>query len=376
MMESNASWSLMVDIPAPPGRSYRIDIGADMQEAIAVGARRKYAQAKFALLADTTTWRLYGARLAKLLELQGAACTKLCVDPGDASKNLHNVESLLNKMLEAGFHRHDCLICVGGGVVTDLGGFTAGCYMRGIPYISVPTTLLAQIDASVGGKTGVNISGAKNMCGMFHQPGHVYIDTEILDSLPKSEFQSGLAEVVKTALIRDREFCKYLFENAERILAKEQNVLALIIRRCCEIKAKVVEQDERESGLRRILNYGHTIGHALESWSGYRMSHGECVAYGMRAAARIAHETGRMGAEDYERHESLLDRFQLAVDPLQLDIEAILSAMQKDKKATEQGLIFVLPVGIGQVKIFTDISKKIICNAINNITTVYMSSEG
>ena len=261
-------------------------------------------------------------------------------------------------MLEEGADRKSIVVAVGGGVVGDLAGFVAATYARGVGFFQVPTTLLAQVDSSVGGKVGINLPGAKNMVGAFWQPLGVLIDVETLATLPEREYRAGLAEVVKYGVILDEEFFTYLEENTAAINDQDASVLTRVVQRCCRLKADVVEQDEREiTGLRAVLNYGHTFGHALEAAGGYgQILHGEAVSIGMMCAARLAARMGRVGDDFVARQQKLLDALSLPIATPEFDPDKLLDLMYRDKKAEAGKLRFVLPDRIGHVEVVKDVN--------------------
>ncbi|MCK4249385.1 MAG: 3-dehydroquinate synthase, partial [Candidatus Omnitrophica bacterium] len=249
------------------------------------------------------------------------------------------------------------ILSLSGGVIGDLSGFVAATYMRGIAYVQVPTTLLAQVDSSVGGKTGVNLLRGKNLVGAFYQPRLVYIDTDVLKTLSDDELKAGLAEVVKYGVIRDKKLFEYLEENIDKILKKDPAMLEHIIACSCRIKAEVVSEDEKESGLRAILNYGHTIGHAIEATSGYGMyKHGQAVAIGMVYAGRIALKLEMISQEALQRQTDLLKKIGLPVELPDMDLTKITEAILLDKKIEADKIRFILPQRIGKVIIHPDIS--------------------
>ncbi len=276
------------------------------------------------------------------------------VPPGEASKGLDRAAELYDRLVAIRADRHTCVVAVGGGVVGDLAGFAAATFARGLPLLMVPTTLLAQVDSSVGGKVGINHPGIKNIIGAFHQPAGVWIDTECLGSLPVRELRCGLAEVVKYGVILDAAFFGFLEAEARAIGAGEPDPIRRVIARSCELKADVVAQDEREeTGLRAVLNFGHTVGHAVEAVAGYGgdYRHGEAVAVGMVAESRLAERLGRIGPDETARLVALLRRFGLPVDAPALDPEALLAAMGRDKKNRGGRIRFVLPREIGRVEL-------------------------
>jgi 3-dehydroquinate synthase len=280
--------------------------------------------------------------------------TVVVVPPGEATKSLEGASRLFDELIRQAADRHTIVIALGGGVVGDLAGFVAATFARGLPLFMVPTTLLAQVDSSVGGKVGINHSAAKNMIGSFYQPTGVWIDTNTLHTLPPRELRCGLAEVVKYGVILDAEFFASLERDAESIVERHDEVLRRIVIESCRLKAAVVTKDEREeTGLRAILNFGHTIGHAIEKVAGYNgaYQHGEAVAVGMVAEARLAEQLGWIGPEAVLRLRQLLQRFGLPTTAAGLDCEQLLAAMERDKKNRGGKIHFVLPRSIGQVEV-------------------------
>jgi 3-dehydroquinate synthase len=263
------------------------------------------------------------------------------------------VEQIYGGMLSAALDRKSALVALGGGVIGDIAGFAASTYMRGIDFVQVPTTLLAQVDSSVGGKTGVNHPMGKNMIGTFWQPRLVWVDIETLKSLPRREFLSGLAEVIKYGVIWDEGLFRFLEEKRDEVLGLDNDTLTHLVRLSCEIKANVVSKDERESGLRAILNYGHTIGHAIETVTGYtRYLHGEAVAIGMYAEARLSRDVGLLDDSGLVRIKELLEAYGLpAALPVETDFPLLMASMKLDKKTVSGDLTFILPEEIGRVRI-------------------------
>ncbi|WZO99226.1 3-dehydroquinate synthase [Isosphaeraceae bacterium EP7] len=276
------------------------------------------------------------------------------VPPGEASKSAETAWTLYDRLIEMKADRHTCVVAVGGGVVGDLSGYVAATFARGLPLVMVPTTLLAQVDSSVGGKVGVNHPRAKNIIGAFHQPVGVWVDTATLATLPARELKCGLAEVVKYGVILDDDFFAWLERQAAPIAAGEPGPLRHLIAHCCRLKADVVSRDEREeTGLRAVLNFGHTIGHAIEAVAGYGGGylHGEAVAVGMVAESRLAERLGWVDAETTARLTALLARFGLPVSAPGLAPDALIEAMGRDKKNKGGRTRFVLPRRIGQVEL-------------------------
>jgi len=317
---------------------------------------------------DSNVAAHYLAPAEASLRSAGLAVTVVVLPPGESSKTLARAAELYDRFLNGGIDRGSVVVALGGGVVTDLAGFAAATYMRGVAWVAVSTTLLGQVDASVGGKTAVDHPQCKNLIGAFHQPAAVLADVATLATLPEEELRTGLAEVVKHAVIRDAALFEMLERDAARILARDPAVLEDVVARNVRIKAAVVMADERESGLRRILNYGHTVGHAIESLamqaSGPAMTHGRAVALGMVAEAGIAERRGLVGRAVVERQRRLLERFGLPVSAAGLDLERCLEVMRHDKKAEAGRLVFVLPESIGAVRVANDVTDDEVREAI------------
>jgi 3-dehydroquinate synthase len=347
-------------------RSYDIEIGRGnlAQSATFIGQRRQWSRA--VVITDTNVGPLHAVHVAQSLNASGLRADLLSVPAGEESKCVAQADRLWNELARLQADRKTVVVAVGGGVVGDLAGFIAATYARGLPLVQLPTTLLAQVDSSIGGKVGINLPAAKNMVGAFWQPAGVLIDLNALLTLPEREYRSGLAEVVKYGVILDAEFFEFLEQNADALNARDLNALEYAIAQSCRLKAKVVEQDEREeAGLRAVLNYGHTFCHAIETVTGYsRFLHGEAVAIGMIAASRLAQSLGRIDAEVTRRQAELLVRFGLAIEPPLLDIDELLVAMQRDKKTEHGRLRFVLPSRLGHVEIVGDVETNAVRGAL------------
>lgn len=311
--------------------------------------------------------RLYGDTLRASLRQADIPQHTLFVPAGERYKSLQSASRLYGELIVRKIDRKAVIIALGGGVIGDLSGFIAATYLRGVRFAQVPTTLLAQVDSSVGGKVGVNHRLGKNMVGAFLQPEVVLIDPQALNTLSKRELLSGLAEIVKYGVILDVDFFSYLESHIEAILRKDPPTLAHIIRRSCQLKADIVEQDERESGLRAILNYGHTIAHAVETYTDYkRFTHGEAVAIGMVVAARIAHGMNLLRAEPVHRLIHLLKRLELPAHLPIADQDVLLGLMESDKKTEEGKVRFVLPTAIGHVQVVNEVPRDILRQAMKD----------
>ncbi|MEA1951874.1 MAG: 3-dehydroquinate synthase, partial [Planctomycetota bacterium] len=291
--------------------------------------------------------------VAESLGRESIEVDMISLEPGEPTKSVDMAAGLWQGFLDLGADRKTVVVAVGGGVVGDLAGFIAATYARGVRFLQVPTSLLAQVDSSVGGKVGVNLPTAKNMVGAFLQPVGVLIDTATLDTLPRREFLAGLGEVVKYGVILDADLFALLENNIQRLLDHDHKFLADVIAQCCRLKADVVRQDEREeTGLRAMLNYGHTFGHAFESLSGYgRILHGEGVAIGMVCASRLAQRLGRVDQRCTTRQIELLSALGLPVEVPEMETDAVMDAMMHDKKVAHGRLRFILPSKMGQVEL-------------------------
>ena len=338
-------------------RSYDILIGAgnlaELGKFVTERGRTTHAVA----ITDDNVQDLHAMKATESLVSEGIDTDLISIQPGETSKSVELASGLWQGLLDLGADRKSVIVAIGGGVVGDLAGFIAATYARGLRFFQVATSLVAQVDSSVGGKVGVNLPEAKNMVGSFYQPAGVFIDAATLETLPEKEYRSGLAEVVKYGVILDAEFFEYIEAHAAEINRKNQDVLVEVVARCCRLKAGIVEKDEfEESGLRAVLNYGHTFGHAFESLAGYgNLLHGEAVAIGMCSAARLAEIMGRVDENFVQRQRKLLETLQLPVRTPQLDPDKILSAMMHDKKVQHGKLRFVLPSRLGSVELVDDV---------------------
>ena len=327
----------------------------------ALGDRTRQA----VIVSNPSVDALYGRISAGSLAKAGFQPHRFLIGDGERFKSLRTAEALYSFMIEKRIERSDVMVALGGGVIGDLAGFVAATYLRGIRLIQVPTTLLAQIDSSVGGKTAVNHPLGKNLIGIFHQPSLVVIDPETLTTLPPREMRAGLHEAIKYGVIKDRHLFHRIEREMDRLRQFDLEKLVPLIARSCEIKAGVVRRDERETGLRRILNFGHTVGHALEAVTQYRrFLHGEAVGHGMRAASRIAEQMGLLRLEEREAIDNAIARVGKLPGTNSLALGDIISAMQHDKKAEGGLLAFVLPVEIGRVVVRSDVPPRLIRSAL------------
>lgn len=335
-------------------RSYEIRIGSGTLGALGEACRKLGLGPRAAVVTNPTVAAHYLGPVTRSLEKAGFSVSTFELPDGERHKHLRWIARMYDHLVGERFDRGCFLVALGGGVIGDMAGFAAATYLRGIPFVQVPTTVVAQVDSSVGGKTGVNHPSGKNLIGAFHQPRLVQVDLEVLSTLPRRELLAGIAEVVKYGVIADPAFFAYLERHVDRVLALEPKTLARVVRRCCEIKAEVVAEDEREvSGRRAILNYGHTVGHALEAVTRYRRyKHGEAVAVGMVAAARMAVALGALKPDAAGAVEGLLSRFGLPTAlPPRVSRDDLLTAMGLDKKAKGGHIRMILPDRIGHVEL-------------------------
>lgn len=327
--------------------SYTIFIQQDCIEKIASYLQTAKLGNKYAIITDSKVHKLHAKTLASQLQKHGIKTAIFHFPNGEKSKRIATVEKLAEEMVKSGFDRKDAIIALGGGVVGDLGSFLAAIYLRGIPYIQVPTTLLSMVDSSIGGKTGVDLkSGGKNLLGTFTQPKAVFIDSKYLKTLPQNQIRNGLAEVIKYGVIKDQELFKFIEQNLEKILQLEAKSIEYIIKRSVEIKAEIVEKDEKEGNLRMILNYGHTFGHALEKLSNYKLLHGYAISIGMVLANKMAVEKNLLSKNDAKRIKKLFSKAGLPIITMQ---KLTMKNFTSDKKQINGYVNFILPTTIGKV---------------------------
>ena len=354
-----------------PGRdeSYRLLVGPGLRLGLGNLLSPLILPQRLFLIAYTRVARLYGAAVQEALAEAGYSAILLTTRPGERGKTWAVVQRLARELLRLGADRRSPLIALGGGVVGDLTGFLASIFMRGVPFIQVPTTLLAMVDAAIGGKTAINLPEGKNLLGTFYQPRLVVIDPQFLATLPPKERRNGLAEVIKHGFIRDPDLLARL-EAAGPGLFQDQAALSGIIYRAAAIKAQVVAADEREAGLRRILNFGHTLGHALEQASAFRLPHGRAVALGMQAALMFSEKLVGLPPQEAQRGRRLLEAWGLTRRPPALDLEAVLAALPMDKKRLGTDLVFVLLRRLGEPVIHADVPLPLIEEALREVLGV------
>jgi len=353
--------------------SYDILIQAGLSKNLARQIVKDNFGNSYCIITDSNMKRIFGKKLLKQFKKTKMNADIISFSAGEKNKNLKTVEKILDQMLAKGFDRKSCVVALGGGIVGDIAGFCAATYKRGIRFVQVPTTLLAMVDSSIGGKTGVNLSRGKNSVGTFTQPKRVYVCPEFLDSLAPKEIRNGLAEVVKHAVLRDAKFFDYLDKNVQKLLVCDKKTLVKVVKRNCEIKAKVVEKDEKEGNYRRIVNFGHTIGHAIEILGNYNMhGHGEAVAIGMVVESEISKGLGLLKENEVYRIEKLLHKIGLPTripKGKKYSLNKIFELTKSDKKTISGKVYYSLPEKIGKMHsekgdFGTKADKKIIMKAL------------
>ncbi|HKX03876.1 MAG TPA: 3-dehydroquinate synthase [Methylomirabilota bacterium] len=347
----------MIEIPVNLGpRSYPILVGAGALSTVGAQLAKRGVGRRVVLVSDPIIAQLHADAVLRGLTAAGFDVAQVAVPEGEQAKRLDVASDLWDRLLDLGCDRSSTVVALGGGAVGDLAGFAAATYMRGMNFVQVPTTLLAQVDASIGGKTAIDHPQGKNLIGAFHQPRMVIVDPAVLTTLPEREFRSGLAEVVKHGIVLDAAYFRDLEADVPALLARDLPTLDRVVAGSCRLKAQVVERDEQEAELRWVLNYGHTIGHALEAATGFeRWAHGEAVSLGIVAEARLAERLGIAGPETTERQRRLLSAVGLPVKGLAVDPAAVLQALSRDKKRRDGRVSFVLAPEIGAFRIVPDV---------------------
>lgn len=330
-----------------------------------------YGQRKVCVVSETNVASLYMDAILLLLEECCKKAVSFVFPEGEESKNLDTVRSLYEKLIIEKFDRNDVLIALGGGVVGDLTGYTAATYLRGIDFIQIPTSLLSQVDSSIGGKTGVDFDSYKNMVGAFHMPKLVFMNLKVLDTLSVRQFNSGMGEIVKHGIIKDKAYFDWLNANKDSIKAKDFDTLYEMVRRSCIVKKNVVENDPTEKGERALLNFGHTLGHAIEKYMNFEFLHGECVFIGVLLATIISYNKGLISKEDKELVFDTVNAFDVPKLPKDLDIAKVVSYTKNDKKVTGDKIKFVLIKNIGEAYIDMDVTDEDMKKSIEELFETY-----
>ncbi len=360
----------MRDVHVELGKdSYEILIGRNLGAELQNFIRETGFSEKALLISDTNVGKLYGENVLRSIREAGLSAELIMVPAGESSKSLQQAEQLYTAAIEHCLDRKSPIFALGGGVVGDLAGFIAATYMRGVPFVQIPTSLLAQVDSGVGGKVAVNHRLGKNLIGAFYQPKRVFMDMGTLDTLPVREIHTGLGEIVKYGVIYDADFFDFLEKNADKALSLEEMTVQHMVARSCEIKADVVSKDEKEGGLRRILNFGHTVAHAIEKETGYvRYNHGEAVAIGMICAAYISREMGTARDEEVERLERLIKRMGLPMRAGGCTTDHMYRDIFHDKKTVGGRVNWVLMKEIGNVFVTDDVPEAVVRHAMDMVT--------
>lgn len=350
---------------------YNIEVKKDFSELIAALKNITHTtQKKVCIVTDSNVNKLYGSTIKDLLASFYQQCTLFEFQAGEENKHLETVKEIFEHLIEHSFDRKDLLIALGGGVTGDITGFAASTYLRGIDFVQIPTTLLAQVDSSIGGKTGIDFLQYKNMIGAFYMPKLVYINISVLHTLPARQFSSGMGEIIKHGLIQDREYYYFLKNHIENIQAREYDILETLIYRSLQIKGGIVERDPHELAERALLNFGHTVGHAIEKLSDFQLAHGECVALGMIAASYLSYTIGNLSKSELLDIEEVMEQYVLSInwnefkEKFSLTAEEILKVTKKDKKMEAGRIKFILLSAIGSAYITRELSDEQILSAI------------
>ena len=343
-------------------RSYPIFIGKNILSDKSLF--NKVNKKNLALITNKKIEKLHISKIKNALMKKN----KIIISDGEKYKNQDSITKIYNYLLKNKYSRDSCIVAFGGGVIGDMAGFAAATYQRGIDFIQIPTTLLSMVDSSVGGKTGINHPLGKNMIGSFHQPIAVIIDTEILKTLSKRQFNAGMSEVIKYGIIKDKNFFDWIVKNTDEIKAQDPKSIIKIVKRSCEIKAEIVALDEKEKNIRALLNLGHTFGHAIENYLGYgKWLHGEAIACGFLIASSVAIQKNTMNISEYNKIKALLEAFSLPTKlPKNINIEKLFKIMSLDKKVKNNEMVYVLPKNIGNAYITNKISKNIVIKALKD----------
>ncbi len=360
--------TLKVNLDKKTLSSYEIRIGKSIADRMILLIAKNHKASHYVIVTDSNVNRLYGQNMLDAMIQAGMKTSLVEIPAGESSKSIATVMDIATRLLALGADRGTLLIALGGGVVGDLTGFIASVYMRSVPYIQIPTTLVGQVDSSIGGKTAVDLPQGKNLLGTFYQPRAVFADVNFLDTLPEKEFQNGLAEIIKYGIIEDEKMFKLLEEDMDAVKSRDAARLLKMIETCCRIKKSIVEIDEREQGLRRILNFGHTLGHALEASSDYALSHGEGVALGMIAAANLSVKMQYLSADDSIRIRRVIQQAGL---PTRIDdalvTDTVIGHLKSDKKKKDDVVHFVLIKKIGMPFVNGSISDRMINDVLEEM---------
>jgi 3-dehydroquinate synthase len=359
---------IRVNLERSGSDSYEIDIGEGVLDRLGVMIKAQDGVDRCVVITDSGVNSLYGEMVREKLQPAGVPVDLIEIPAGESSKSMGTVLDVARQLIELNASRKSLLVALGGGVVGDLTGFLASIYKRSVPYVQIATTLVAQVDSSVGGKTGIDLPEGKNLLGTFYQPRAVFIDLALLKTLSDKDFKNGLAEIIKYGIISDEEMFELLEQERAAVVERQLPVMRTLVERSCRIKARIVEMDEQEGGLRRILNFGHTIGHAIEAASDYRLTHGEAVAIGMAAAAKMSYRLDYLDERSCERIVGVIKQYGLPTEiPGDFNTRAILGFMASDKKAVGARLYFVLIRKIGVPFVTAEVPQSVIIDVIEGL---------
>ena len=347
---------------------YDIIFDVSFDELIANISELGYSGRKVAIITDSNVKELYADQVKNLIDTIASKTVVYAIPAGEENKNLSEIEKIYEVLIENHFDRHDLIVALGGGVVGDMAGFCAATYLRGIDFIQIPTTLLAQTDSSIGGKTGVDYNGYKNMVGAFYMPKLVYMNISVLDTLPGDQFASGFAEVMKHGIIKDADFYIWLIDNMYEIEERDHDTLLEMVKKSCSIKRAVVEKDPTEKGDRALLNFGHTIGHAIEKHKDFSLAHGECVALGAVAAAFISWKKQMLSMEEYYEIRDMFVPFGLPISVTDIDCDEVIRLIHSDKKSDGNNVKFILLKKVGKAVIDPTVTDDEVREALKEIT--------
>jgi 3-dehydroquinate synthase len=349
-------------------KASEIFVGIDLFDFLVKDLKERPLGGRLGIVTDAHVESIMGKRLQDHLVRSGLNTDMIAIRPGESSKRWETAQSIFEWMADSRFDRKSALLALGGGVVGDITGFTASLYMRSISYAQIPTTLLAQVDSSLGGKTAIDLPGRKNLLGTFHQPRRVYVDPSLLNSLPRREIQNGLAEVIKSAIIMDCTFFQFLEDYRDAILSRDREIMERLVLRCCQIKSAVVMKDEKDIGLRQILNFGHTVGHALEAYTNYRVPHGKAVSMGISAETVLSVRLKMLAPDEKKKILDLLENYGLPTRiPSSYDRKRLVDLMRWDKKAENGKIAVALPMAIGTVLVRDGIPPSLIESVLEEV---------
>ena len=358
MIDERTSMSKIINVDTKDFNTYDIVITEGFRELKGLLEPFFTGGKKVAVISDSNVGKLYSEEVSAIVRELGNPCFTYDFPAGEENKNLDTVQDVYEFLIENRFERRDIQLALGGGVVGDLTGFVAATYLRGISFIQIPTSLLAQTDSSIGGKTGVDFRRFKNMVGAFHQPSLVFMNMKVLGTLDKRQFLSGLAEIIKAALIKDKSFLDWIIANTDKITGLDEEALEEMIYRACVIKRDVVQNDPKEKGERALLNFGHTLGHAIERCADFSLFHGECVALGMIAALHISMKRGRITEDEYKRLYKLFETLGYTLKVSGLTKEEITETAKSDKKAEAGVIKYILLDSVGNAVIKRDVTQE------------------